>query len=78
MVDFLKAFPFVTMEDYRWNLSVPYIRLMSIDNTRVHYLSDAEAKRKNATVINNVEDLVNDFGLPIDMLDKSNVVVTNN
>lgn len=78
MVDFLKAFPFVSMDDYRWKLSVPYIRLMSVDNTRVHYLSDEQIKRKNATVINSVEELVNDFGIPIDMLDKSKVVVNNN
>ena len=67
MVDFLKANPFVTMEDYKWGLSVPMIRLMIQDNTRVHYLSDNEAKRENAVVINDAEDLMNDLGMNIDI-----------
>jgi hypothetical protein len=65
MVDFLKANPFVSMEEYKWGLSVPMIRLMSMDNTRVHYLSEKESKMKNATVINSVDDLMNDLGVPI-------------
>ena len=65
MVDFLKANPFVSMEEYKWKLSVPMIRLMSMDNTRVHYLSEKESKMKNATVINSVDDLMNDLGVPI-------------
>ena len=48
MVDFLKANPFVTMEDYKWGLSVPMIRLMIQDNTRVHYMSEKESKMQNA------------------------------
>lgn len=67
MVDFLKANPFVTMEDYKWKLSVPMIRLMCADNTRVHYLSENEQKMKNATVINDAESLMNDLGFSIDM-----------
>ena len=65
MVDFLKANPFVTMEEYKWGLSVPMIRLMSIDNTRVHYLSEKQAQEKNATKIDSAEDLMNDLGVPI-------------
>lgn len=65
MVDFLKANPFVTMEEYKWGLSVPMIRLMSIDNTRVHYLSEKQAKEKNATKIDSAEDLMNDLGMQI-------------
>ena len=64
MVDFLKANPFVTMEDYKWKLSVPMIRLMSYDNTRVHYLSEKQASRKKATIVDG-SDLKNDLGLPI-------------
>lgn len=67
MVDFLKAYPFVSMEDYKWGLSVPMIRLMCSDNTRVHYLSEKEQKMKNATVINDAESLMNDLGFSIDM-----------
>jgi hypothetical protein len=67
MVDFLKANPFVTMEDYKWGLSVPMIRLMIQDNTRVHYMSEKEAKMQNATVISSAEDLMNDLGMSIDI-----------
>lgn len=65
MVDFLKANPFITMEEYKWGLSVPMIRLMSIDNTRVHYLSEKQAQEKNATKIDSAEDLMNDLGMQI-------------
>ena len=67
MVDFLKANPFVTMEDYKWGLSVPMIRLMIIDNTRIHYMSEKEAKMDNAVVINDANDLMNDLGMSIDI-----------
>lgn len=67
MVDFLKAYPFVSMEDYKWGLSVPMIRLMCADSTRVHYLSEKEQKMKNAIVINDAESLMNDLGFSIDM-----------
>ena len=76
MVDFLKSNPFVTMDDYKWGLSAPMIRLMSIDNTRVHYLSDKQAQRKNATVIDSAEELMNDLGMPIDLLNKDNIKQT--
>ena len=62
MVDFLKAFPFATMEDYRWTYSIPMIRIMMIDHTRVEYLSKEQANRANATVINSAEELLNDLG----------------
>lgn len=65
MVDFLKANPFVSYEQYRWGLSVPMIRLMSVDNTRVHYLSEKEAKKKKAVVFDSAESLMNDLGIPI-------------
>lgn len=65
MVDFLKANPFVTMDSYKWGLSSPMIKLMCADNTRIHYLSEKQSKMKNATVINNAEDLMNDLGIPV-------------
>lgn len=64
MVDFLKANPFVTMEDYKWGLSVPIIRLMAMDNTQVHYLSEKQAKRKKDRYIDG-DSLMNDLGVPI-------------
>ena len=70
MVDFLKANPFVSMEEYKWGLSSPLIKLMSADNTHIHYLSEKEQKMKNATVINSVDDLMNDLGMSIDINNK--------
>lgn len=65
MVDFLKANPFVTMEQYKWELSVPMIRLMSIDNTHVHYLSEKERKFKDTKVFGKGNTKFNDLGIPI-------------
>lgn len=66
MVDFLKQFPFVTMEEYKWGLSVPMIRIMAVDNTRVHYLTEkqAERRKRNSTQINGKEDMT-DLGIPM-------------
>lgn len=64
MVDFLKANPFVSMEDYRWKLSVPMIKLMCADNTHIHYLSEKQAKKRKAKVIDG-KNLTNDLGIPI-------------
>lgn len=65
MVDFLKANPYVTMEDYMWKMNPCLIRLMSVDNTRVHYLSEKEAKKKKAVVIDDASALFNDLGIPV-------------
>ena len=64
MVDFLKANPFVTMEEYKWGLSVPMIRLMSSDNTRIHYKSDKEELAKRTKTING-NNMTNDLSIPI-------------
>ena len=52
MVDFLKANPFDSKYDYRWNLNPRMIRIMCADNTRVHYLSEKQAAEKNAVEFN--------------------------
>lgn len=64
MMDFLKAYPFISMEEYKWGLSIPMIKIMSIDNTKVNYLSEKQAKRKNAKVIDGTT-LKNDFGMSV-------------
>lgn len=48
MVDFMKAFPSVSLDDYLWKLSVPMIKLMRFDNTHLEHLSEKEAKRRKA------------------------------
>jgi hypothetical protein len=75
MVDFLKAYPFISMEEYKWKLSVPMIRIMTIDNTRIHYLSEKQAKMKNATVINDASELLNDLGMSIDIANNPNIKI---
>ena len=66
MVDFLKANPFVSMEDYRWKYSVPYLRLMAVDNTRVIYLSEEQAKNRKAKKYSgNGQVELNDLGVPV-------------
>jgi hypothetical protein len=65
MFDFLKAYPSITMEQYMWQMSVAQIALAKSDTTHVVYLSEEEAKKANAKIINSGNDLLNDFGFPI-------------
>ena len=66
MVDFLKANPYISMEDYLWKYSVPYLRLMAADNTRVHYLSDKQVEKKKTTRIGNDSSIpMTDLGIPV-------------
>lgn len=66
MVDFLKANPFVSMDDYLWRYSVPYIRLMAADNTRVIYLSEEQAKKQTtAKYGRGSQTNLTDLGIPI-------------
>lgn len=62
MVDFLKANPFVTMEEYMWKMNPCLIKLMSIDNTRIEYRSNKKVTLVDGT---NLNSLVNDLGTPI-------------
>ena len=63
MVDFLKNNPYVSLEDYMWKMNPCLIKLMSIDNTRVHYLSDKEKERRKSKVTDGSN--LNDLGIPI-------------
>lgn len=65
MTDFLKSNPHVTKEAYMWEWTIPQILLSSYDYTHVVYLSERETEKKNVTVINSAEDLMNDLGFPI-------------
>ena len=66
MVDFLKANPFASMEDYKWKLNPRMIRIMCADNTRVHYLSEKQAAMRGAVEYNekNAEEFTN-MGIPV-------------
>lgn len=69
MIDFLKANPFVTKEEYIWKWSVPQIRLASRDFTHLNYLSEEQAKKKakkkKVRRIDSPLDLTNDLGIPV-------------
>lgn len=74
MIDFLRANTWCSQEEYKWGMTVPQIRLASMDFSHIEYLSDKEknkrlksARLKNAKKINGAEDLrlLNDFGVPI-------------
>lgn len=64
MADFLKAHPFITLEDYMWNMNPCLIKLMAIDNTRVHYLSEKEKERRKSKFIDG-SNLISDLGVPV-------------
>ena len=65
MVDFLKNNPYVTMDEYLWKLNPCLIKLMTVDNTRVHYLSDKDKQRKKSQVFDGSKQITNDLGIPI-------------
>ena len=67
ITDFIKAHPMYTIDDYKWNLNPRFIRIMCVDNTRIHYMSEKEAQMKNAKTINSADDLMNDLGMNIDI-----------
>lgn len=70
MFDFLKAYPSVTMEQYMWHMTVPQIALAKYDTTHVVYLSEEDVQKKKAKVINTADDLINDFGMSIPIINK--------
>lgn len=66
MVDFLKANPYVTREEYMWEWSIPQIKLASFDFTHVRYLSEKEAEsRRKEKKYDDPQEFVNDLGIPI-------------
>ena len=71
MIDFLKAHPSVSKDEYLWSWTVPQIQLAICDNTHVEYLSEEQAKlekaRRNGNVIRGEkgDTVLNDLGIPI-------------
>lgn len=74
MIDFLRANTWCSQEQYKWGMTVPQVRLASMDFTHIEYLSDSEknkrdSKLRNATTIGSgaEDDLknLNDLGIPI-------------
>lgn len=69
MMDFLKSFPSLTVEDYYWKYSHIMIQLMIRDATKVIYLSEKQVKKlktkKKSVRIDDPMDLIADTGAPI-------------
>lgn len=64
MTDFLKAYPFVSLDDYMWKMNPCLIKLMIIDNTMIRYISDKSKKTKRMNG-NDLSSLKNDLGVLI-------------
>ena len=73
MIDFLRANTWCSQEEYKWRMTVPQVRLASMDFTHIEYLSDEGKKNKqnknlkNATVLDSSDGNtnLNDLGIPI-------------
>lgn len=66
MMDYLKAHPAVTMNEYMWKLSVPFIKLTSSDATHVVYLSKSQVEAMKAKKCGNGNyEAISDLGIPI-------------
>ncbi len=46
MIDFLKANPFVSKEEYLWEWTVPQIKLATIDTTHIEYSKSKDKGKK--------------------------------
>ena len=47
MIDFLRANPFVSREQYMWEWTIPQITLSSMDFTRVEYKKEKKEAKKS-------------------------------
>lgn len=66
MMDFIKTYPSVTIDDYMWKLTVPQIKLAACDYSHTNYLSEEEAEMRNGrNIFDNNGQMRNDLGLPI-------------
>lgn len=72
MIDFLRSNTWCSQEEYKWGMTVPQIRLASMDFTHIEYLSDSEKKSNGGKNIGNAMVLdgddaknLNDLGIPI-------------
>lgn len=67
MMDYLKAMPSVSMNDYMWKMTVPQISLGTIDTTRLEYPKTKNDKNgvissgEKVKVLETPEDLLSVF-----------------
>lgn len=78
MVDFLRENTWCSPEQYKWELTVAQVRLMSYDFTHIEYLDKDKAGKcgkggsGNTVTIGSVDDLKNLTDLGIPMISKPN------
>lgn len=68
MVDFLRENTWCSPEQYKWELTVAQVRLMSYDFTHIEHLDrDKAGKGGNTMTVNSIDDLKNmtDLGIPM-------------
>lgn len=64
MVDFLKVNPYITLEQYKWEINPAMVKIMQVDNTHVRYLSEKESKNRKSKKVTG-ENLMDDLGMSI-------------
>lgn len=69
MIDFLKAVPCVTRDEYLWSWTVPQIQLALFDQTHVEYLTEKQAEiekaRRLGHIYSSAGTFANDLGIPV-------------
>lgn len=63
MMDFLKAYPSVTKDEYMWSWSVPQIKLAAFDFSHSIFLSDKQKEKRKAKKVDIKH--ISDLGIPI-------------
>ena len=66
MIDFLRANPWCSREEYLWGITVAQVRLASLDFSHVEY-TDKDNNNQHTINIESADDLKNlsDLGFPI-------------
>lgn len=66
MIDFLRANPYVSKEEYMWKWTVPQIKLASYDFSHIEYLDNVDSNKKDnpkEQSFDNPMDFMKSFGL---------------
>lgn len=66
MIDFLRANPFVTRDEYMWKWTMPQIRIAARDFTHIRYLTEKQAEARkhkpSKEIYDDPNSFVNDLG----------------
>lgn len=66
MIDFLRANPWCSREEYLWGMTVAQVRLASLDFSHVEYTDKGDSNQRTIN-IETADDMKNltDLGIPI-------------